>query len=273
VAAAISGFGAKRRGEVLATHAGMSEQSEEPVAATTHRPSVLIVDDQPAIRAVLTSILVGHGGFHVADAEDGIAALARMDDGYTRGADAVRHAAALDLVVLDILMPKLSGLDVLTAMRWSYAAPPRTMVISALGDEEHVAEALRLGAIDYLPKPIDAGMFLHRVETLCSTTAPTPFHWAPLAKLPTIQLGDVSAQAKAISESGIIVQTTADERPAIDEVIELASPVFDECGITRRMRGRVVRVTKLRGRRTMELTFVGLHERDLCGIRRFSVRR
>ena len=251
----------------------LNERSEPPAAARAHRPSVLIVDDQPAIRAVLASILTAHGGFDVADAEDGVAALARIDAAYTRGADSPDHEPALDLLVLDILMPKLNGLDVLTAMGWSYAAPPRTMVISALRDEEHVAEALLLGAIDYLPKPIDAGTFLHRVETLCSTTAPTAFHWAPLAKLPTIQLGEFLAQAKAISESGIIVQTAAEERPALDEVIELASPVFEECGITRRMRGRVVRVTKLRGRRTMELSFVGLHERDLCGIRRFSVRR
>jgi CheY-like chemotaxis protein len=67
----------------------MSERSEEPVATSTHRPSVLIVDDQPAIRAVLTSILVGHGGFDVADAEDGIAALARIDECYTRDAGRV----------------------------------------------------------------------------------------------------------------------------------------------------------------------------------------
>jgi len=234
---------------------------------------VLIVDDQPAIRAVLTSILARHGGFDVADAEDGMAALARINERYTRDADMVDHAAALDLLVLDILMPKLSGLEVIEAIWWSYAAPPRTMVISALDDEQHVAEALRLGAVDYLPKPIDAGMFLHRVETLCSPTAPTHFHWAPLAKLPAIQVDDYPAQAKAISESGIIVQTGPQERPAMGEVVELASPVFDECGIQRRMRGRVVRVTNLRGRRTMELSFVGLHERDLCGIRRFSVRR
>jgi DNA-binding response OmpR family regulator len=250
----------------------MFERPEEPTATNAHRPSVLIVDDQPTIRTVLTSVLSGHGGFDVADAEDGIAALARIDQCYSHSAKTAHQAAALDLLVLDILMPKLTGLDVIEAMRWSYDTPPRTMVISALDDEEHVAEALRLGAIDYLPKPIDAGMFLHRVQTLCSPSAPTCFHWAPLAKLPTVRLGDYSAEAKAISESGIIVQAGPQERPAIGDVVELASPVFDECGIERQVRGRVVRVTTLRGRRTMELSFVGLHERDLCGIRRFSVR-
>jgi DNA-binding response OmpR family regulator len=248
------------------------DRSEEPGVASAHRPAVLIVDDQPAIRAVLTRILEGHGGFDVAAAEDGIAALTRIDEACARR-ESRPQRPAFDLLVLDILMPKLSGLDVIEAMRWSYPAPPRTMVISALDDEEHVAEALRLGAIDYLPKPIDAGMFLHRVETLCNPTAPTHFHWASLPKLPAVQLGDYSAQARAISESGIIVQTGSQERPAIGEVVALASSVFDECGIERQVRGRIVRVTKLRERRTMEVSFIGLHERDVRGIRRFSVRR
>jgi DNA-binding response OmpR family regulator len=238
-----------------------------------HRPAVLIVDDQPTIRAVLNGALQAHGGFDVAEAPDGRCALAYIAarDGEARGGR--RRLPALDLLVLDIMMPALSGLDVLAALRWTYAAMPSTMVISALDEEEQVAEALRLGAVDYLPKPIDPGMFLHRVETLCRTPASTPFHWAPLARLPAIRLGHYPAQAKAISESGIIVQAGPEDRPGIGDVVELTSSVFDDCAIQRRVLGRVVRVTPLRGRRTIELSFIGLRERDLCRIRRFSVRR
>lgn len=262
----------RHRGATVAYGTAMLDLREVG-ADPERRPSVLVVDDQPTIRTVLTRVLSGHGGFDVAEADDGRAALEWIAQHQAACKAPGVRVATLDLLVLDIMMPKLNGLDVIEALRWTYPTMPRTMVISALDDEEHVAEALRLGAIDYLPKPIDAGMFLHRVETLCSPSAPTHFHWAPLAKLPAIQLGNYPAEVKAISESGIIIQAGPQERPAIGDVVELASAVFDECGIQRQVRGRVVRVTKLRGRRTIELSFVGMRERDLCGIRRFSVRR
>ena len=234
--------------------------------AAEHRPSVLIVDDQPVIRAVLTRVLAAHGGLAIADADDGLAALAWIDR---------RHATRrrLDLLVLDIMMPKITGLEVIEALRWTYPIIPRIMVISALDEDEHVAEALRLGAVDYLPKPIDAGMFLHRVLTLCSPSFRGEFHWAPLARLPSMRMGDALAQAKAISESGVIVETGPGDGPAVGDVVPLVSPLFDDYGIDRRVLGRVVRVTALRGRRTIELSFVGLRERDVRQIRRYSMRR
>ena len=235
--------------------------------AAQHRPSVLIVDDQPVIRTVLTRTLGAHGGLAIAEAGDGLAALAWIER---------RHATQrpLDLLVLDIMMPNISGLEVIEALRWTYPTMPRIMVISALDEEEHVAEALRLGAVDYLPKPIDAGMFLHRVLTLCSPSSRDgDFRWAPLARLPEIRMGEALAHAKAISESGVIVEAGPGDWPSAGQVVPLASPVFAEYGIDRRVLGRVVRVTALRGRRTIELSFVGLRERDVRQIRRYSMRR
>lgn len=243
------------------------------VGADAHHPSVLVVDDQPTIRMILTRLLTGQGRCTVTDVEDGFAALAHIDHSCVRDPADGARVPTLDLLVLDIMMPKISGLDVLEALRWTYRTIPRTMVISALDDEEHVTEALRLGAVDYLPKPIDSGMFLHRVETLCSLSAGSDFHWAPLARLPAVQLGSYPAQAKAISESGIIVHAGPEERPVMGELVELTSPVFEACEIERKVRARVVRITTLHGKRTMELSFVGLRESDVRGIRRYCVRR
>jgi DNA-binding response OmpR family regulator len=242
--------------------------------AAADRRAVLIVDDQPTVRTVLTHALSGSDALDVVTAENGIEALAHLHGYYVTDAPPSANPWRLDLLVLDIMMPRIAGLEVIEAMRWTYGSMPRTMVISALDDEVHVADALRLGAIDYLPKPIDTSMFLHRVETLCTMTTPPRFRWVPLARFPTVRIGHCDAQAKAISEAGIIVQAGDDSSPSeVGEVVELASPVFDDCRIDRRVRGRVVRITTLGRRRTVELSFVGLHERDLCGIRRYCARR
>ena len=245
---------------------------DDSTATAEHRPAILIVDDQPTIRTVLARLLTGHGGFAVSEADNGFAALEHL----SKRRPGHKHGGAMpsvDLVVLDIMMPILNGLEVLEALRWMSPVLPKTMVVSALDDEANIIRALQLGAVDYFPKPIDPGMFLHRVETLCSTRVPGGFHWAPLPRAPAIRLGGHAAEVKAISESGIIVQAGPEERPAIGDIVELASPVFTDCDIRRCVRGRVVRSTCLRGRRTIELSFVGLHERDVSAIRRFSVRR
>jgi hypothetical protein len=122
-----------------------------------------------------------------------------------------------------------------------------------------------LGAIDYLPKPIDAGMFLHRVETLVQHDRADALSLVPLAKLPAVQLGNHPAQPKRSARAGSLCNRPAG-RPAIGEVVDLASPVFDECGIQRRMRGRWCASPTLRERRTNGIVVRGLHERDLCGI-------
>ena len=104
---------------------------------------ILVVDDTPLVRELTSDALVDHG-FAVTAVDDGSAALEHI------GSEAV------DLVVLDILMPGLSGLDVLSALREQHSAAHLPVIMaSAMDASEDLVGALALGANDYVTKPID----------------------------------------------------------------------------------------------------------------------
>lgn len=109
--------------------------------------TVLVVDDDAAIRLVLRVELTAEG-HEVIEAANGEEALARIDEW------------SPDLVLLDLMMPVLDGWEVLRR-REGMAEPP-IIVVSALAtdDGRHVAEALRLGAVDYLSKPFEPGQLI-----------------------------------------------------------------------------------------------------------------
>src|SRR5262245_12202478 len=105
--------------------------------------SLLIVDDDLASRALLRRYLTGHG-FTVAEAADGAAALKELNEGQ------------FDLVLLDVEMPGVSGLEVLSAVRAAHAAAELPVMMATARDRgSDVVEALRLGANDYVTKPFD----------------------------------------------------------------------------------------------------------------------
>ncbi len=104
------------------------------------RASVLVVDDEPAIRESLRMILE-YEGYRVDEAASGAAALARVAD------------RPPDAVLLDVKMPEMDGLAVLQAFRErGYDMP--TLIISGHGDINTAIEATRRGAYDYFEKPL-----------------------------------------------------------------------------------------------------------------------
>lgn len=116
------------------------------------RELLLVVDDNPDNREVLGRRLE-RKGFQVLMAEDGKKALELLDN----------HP--VDLILLDIMMPEISGLDVLRTVRYNKAAHVLPIImVSAVGESDMVVEALNLGANDYVTKPIDFAVTLARVE-------------------------------------------------------------------------------------------------------------
>lgn len=116
---------------------------------------VLIVDDEAEVRSALTEILRAMRGtdpLEIEGAADGQAGL-----------DAVVRNRP-DLILLDLQMPRMSGLTVLKQVRDVEVRVP-IIVISATEDSKVAAEALRHGAVAFIPKPFDA----RQVETLVST--------------------------------------------------------------------------------------------------------
>ncbi len=103
-------------------------------------PAILIVDDDPAVRESLAEALTDMG--HTAlEAPDGAAALALVAE------------QPVDAVLLDLRMPGLDGLEVLRRLRAQPDAPP-TAVLTAVPTAANTIEAMRLGAVDHLTKPI-----------------------------------------------------------------------------------------------------------------------
>jgi two-component system, OmpR family, response regulator MprA len=113
---------------------------------------ILVVDDEPAVRENLR-IGLEFEGYSVAVAEDGVAALAQVG------------AAAPDLVIMDVMMPRMDGLTACRRLRARDPATPILMLTArnATGDE---VAGLDTGADDYLTKPFDFDALLARVRAL-----------------------------------------------------------------------------------------------------------
>jgi class 3 adenylate cyclase len=114
---------------------------------------LLVVDDNDLNRDMLSRRLGGRG-FAVEVAEDGARALARIEE------------RPYDLVILDVMMPGLSGIDVLRRLRERASESDLPVIMATARDAtEDVVEALRLGANDYVTKPLDFPVVLARIET------------------------------------------------------------------------------------------------------------
>jgi class 3 adenylate cyclase/CheY-like chemotaxis protein len=114
--------------------------------------SLLVVDDNSLNRDMLSRRL-GSRGFRVEVAEDGHAALELVEK------------QEFDLVLLDVMMPGLSGIDVLKRVRERFSESDLPVVMATARDAtEDVVEALHLGANDYVTKPLDFAVVLARVE-------------------------------------------------------------------------------------------------------------
>jgi DNA-binding response OmpR family regulator len=113
--------------------------------------TILLVDDEDAVRKLLTFPLE-RDGYRVVQAGDGEEALARFGD------------QPVDLVVLDIMLPKLDGLEVCKELRARSSVP--IIMLTARDDELDKVLGLELGADDYITKPFSIREFRSRVRAL-----------------------------------------------------------------------------------------------------------
>ncbi|MDO8567765.1 MAG: response regulator transcription factor [Dehalococcoidales bacterium] len=111
---------------------------------------ILVVDDDPAILRLVCANLKARG-YRVSTAVDGDEALKAVEQDF------------VDLMVLDIMMPRLDGVEVCRRIREWSAVP--IIVLSARGDEKDKVKCLELGADDYLTKPFGIAELLARIRT------------------------------------------------------------------------------------------------------------
>ncbi len=138
---------------------------------------LLVVDDEIRILKFLTSNLRTQG-YEVITASNGLEALKQF------------HAIQPDLILLDILMPKMNGLDVLKEIRGFSKVP--VIFLSAKGDERDKITGLDMGADDYIAKPFSPDELVSRIEAVMRRFRPDG------PKIPDeLSLGDITIDFKA----------------------------------------------------------------------------
>ena len=119
---------------------------------------VLVVDDNPVVRSLAVYALEA-SGLRVREAADGVEALQALAEG-----------EPVDCVVLDIMMPRVSGHQVLEALLAAKggdpAVGPPVLMLSCKTDDEDVTRAFSLGAVEYMTKPFDPEELVAAVRTL-----------------------------------------------------------------------------------------------------------
>jgi DNA-binding response OmpR family regulator len=121
--------------------------------------TILLVDDEESVQKLLTYPLE-RDGFRVVQARDGDEALARFD------------AEPIDLVVLDVMLPHLDGLEVCKHLRARSSVP--IIMLTARDDELDKVLGLELGADDYITKPFSIREFRSRVRALLRRASAPP---------------------------------------------------------------------------------------------------
>lgn len=146
---------------------------------------ILIIEDEASIRRVLVKILEEENkGYKILEAENGLLGISIIEKN------------AIDLVLCDIKMPKMDGIEVLRKVQKTHPDLPVVM-ISGHGDLDTAVEAMRMGAFDYISKPPDLNRLLNSVRNALDSKI-------QIQKSPT-RAKKISSKFKMIGESEAIV--------------------------------------------------------------------
>ncbi len=156
---------------------------------------ILVVDDEPAILEVVQKYLAREG-FQVGTARDGEAAVT------------VFNSHPPDLVVLDLMLPRLDGLEVLRRMRASGPVP--VIMLTAKGEEADRIVGLELGADDYLTKPFSPRELVARIKAVLRRASAGSLS---LNEAHAIERGDlrIDPRARSVQVNERAVELTAKE--------------------------------------------------------------
>jgi two-component system alkaline phosphatase synthesis response regulator PhoP len=142
------------------------------------KPRLLLVEDEPGVVLALTDRLQA-GGYEVAVARDGEAGLLRAS------------AETFDLVLLDAMLPRRNGFDVLRELRARGVGTP-VLMLTARGQVQDKVLGLKLGADDYVTKPFDNAELLARIEARLRVPPTGP----PAARAP-LSVRDLTIDVRA----------------------------------------------------------------------------
>ncbi len=204
------------------------------------RASILVVEDEQKIRGALRDFLEFHG-FKVAEAVDGLEAERTVAKGL------------FDLILLDLMLPKISGEQLCTKWRQDGLQTPIIM-LTAKGQEKEKVMGLNLGADDYITKPFSLEELLARINAVLRRTDPAR------AVGQTFKLGDLDVDIAALivrrkgkeieitrREAGIIQYFAANPNRVISRE-ELYREVWDDTMTDIETRTTDMHIAKLRSK-------------------------
>ena len=160
---------------------------------------VLLVDDDAKLRKLLREYLEGYG-FHILTLADGLSV-----------AKTIREESP-DMIILDIMLPKRDGLEVLKEIRMEFSVP--VIMLTAKGEDADRIVGLELGADDYLPKPFNPRELLARIK-------------AVLRRLPDRGRSNARRDENMLIEAGGLILNKAKQTLLIeDKEVELSSTEY-----------------------------------------------
>jgi two-component system response regulator VanR len=174
--------------------------------------NILIIEDEQKIREILYEFLTDYG-YRVTTAADGI-----------EGLEKIKHKA-FDLVLLDIMMPKIDGFLTLSLIRQVSDVP--VIIITALEDEESQMRGFDLKADDYISKPFSVNLLIRRCEAVLRRQKPNIDNIEntenTVLKSGEVTLDTTSAEVK---RAGVCVPVTYKEYELIKLLLEHKNRVF-----------------------------------------------
>ncbi|PEQ10518.1 DNA-binding response regulator [Novosphingobium sp. PC22D] len=172
-------------------------------------PNILLIDDDRELTLMLSQYLKAEG-FNVSAAHDGSSGESEALSG------------AFDLIVLDVMLPRVTGIDLLRRIRRKSDIP--VLLLTARGADVDRIAGLDLGADDYVPKPCSPGELVARMRAI-------------LRRVP----GDPAVQARETIEAGPLVMWPGSRRAHWhDEVLALTSTEFSLLEVLARHGGQIV---------------------------------
>ncbi|MBC1474780.1 response regulator transcription factor [Listeria grandensis] len=143
---------------------------------------ILVVEDDPNILEVTSAFLLSEG-YEVVPSENGMEAYG------------IFESQTFDLIIMDIMMPKMDGYTLCELIRTKSDAP--ILMLTALGEEDSELKGFELGADDYIQKPFSYKVLLKRVESLLRRVSPDTTDGSILLEIAEISLNTETFQVTA----------------------------------------------------------------------------
>lgn len=186
---------------------------------------ILLADDDIELGEMLAQYL-GTEGFGVETAHDGETALA------------MARAGHYDLIILDVMMPRLGGFDVLRELRQRSLIP--VLMLTARGEDVDSIVGLELGADDYLAKPCNPRVLVARVRAILRRAAGASAAGADPEAPQVLALGDIEMQTgtRRVYCGGLLVPLTSTEYSVLEVLLRSAGRVVSKSQLSEHALGR-----------------------------------